>query len=115
MTQLDCIFCKIGRGDIPAEKLYDDGVAFAIRDINPRAPAHVLVIPYAHVEALAAASDDEVAAAKHCFAVAPRIARELGLADDGYRLVANQGSDSGQEVPHFHLHILGGRRLGGMG
>ena len=113
-TEQDCIFCKIGRGDIPVEKLFDDGEAFAIRDINPKAPVHALVIPHPHVEALHAADANRSAAA-HCLAVAPGVARELGLDEAGYRLVANQGADSGQEVPHFHLHILGGRRLGVMG
>ena len=115
MTDPNCIFCKIARGEIPAEKLYDDGTVFAIRDINPRAPTHVLVIPYEHVEALADADEALVAAAAHCLEAAPRIARQLGLTATGYRLVANQGPDSGQEVPHFHLHILAGRRLGPMG
>jgi histidine triad (HIT) family protein len=115
MTQQDCIFCKIGRGDIPAEKLFDDGTAFAINDLNPKAPTHILVIPHAHVEALTQASDDQRAAAAHCMAVAPQIAEAAGVATRGYRLIANQGPESGQEVPHFHLHILGGRAMGGMG
>lgn len=115
MVDPNCIFCKIAQGDIPAEKIYDDGTVFAIRDINPKAPTHVLVIPYEHVEALSDADPALVAAAAGCFEVAPRIARDLGVAETGYRLVANQGPDSGQEVPHFHLHILAGRRLGSMG
>ncbi|MCY4450224.1 MAG: histidine triad nucleotide-binding protein [Chloroflexi bacterium] len=115
MADPNCIFCRIAQGDIPAEKLFDDGTVFAIRDINPKAPTHVLVIPYEHVEALAEADGALVGAAAHCLEVAPRIARELGVAGAGYRLVANQGPDSGQEVPHFHLHILAGRRLGPMG
>ena len=115
MTDPDCIFCKIGRGEIPAEKIYDDGRVFAIRDINPKAPVHILVIPYAHIEALAEASPDNLAAVARCLEAAPGIVREAGLCASGYRLVANQGADSGQEVPHFHLHILGGRALGPVG
>ena len=115
MVDPNCIFCKIAQGDIPAEKIYDDGTVFAIRDINPKVPTHVLVIPYEHVEALSDADPALVAAAARCLEVAPRIARQLGIAETGYRLVANQGPDSGQEVPHFHLHILAGRRLGSMG
>ena len=111
--QDSCIFCKIGRGEIPSTKLFDDGQAFAIKDINPKAPTHVLVIPYAHMGALTEASDALLDAAAHCLAVAPRVAKELGVRS--YRLVVNQGADAGQEVPHFHLHILGGRRLGAMG
>ena len=115
MTEQDCIFCRIGRGDVPAEKVYDDGEAFAIRDINPKAKVHILVIPHAHVGALAGESAASAAAAAHCLEAAPGIAREHGVEESGYRLVANQGPDSGQEVPHFHLHILGGQRLGAMG
>ena len=110
----DCIFCKIGRGDIPSEKVFDDATAFAIRDVNPKAPVHLLVIPYAHVEALTDATAEEAAAAAHCLQVAPAVAQRAGLTPGGYRLVVNQGPDSGQEVPHFHLHVLGGRRLGPM-
>ena len=115
MADPNCIFCKIAGGDIPADKLFDDGTVFAIRDINPKAPTHVLVIPHEHVEALSAADSGLVAVAVRCLEAAPGIARELGVTGDGYRLVANQGLDSGQEVPHFHLHILAGRRLGPMG
>ncbi len=115
MADPNCIFCKIAQGDIPAEKLFDDGTVFAIRDIAPKAPTHILVIPHEHVEALAEADGALVGAAAHCLEAAPGIARELGVTGAGYRLVANQGPDSGQEVPHFHLHILAGRRLGPMG
>jgi histidine triad (HIT) family protein len=109
----DCIFCRIGRGDIPADKLHDDGTVFAIRDINPKAPTHLLVIPHAHVGALADESAEARAAAAACLEAAGAIAAAAGVGS--YRLVANQGADAGQEVPHFHLHILGGKRLGGMG
>ena len=115
MAEENCVFCKIGRGDIPAGKLFDDGRVFAVRDVNPKAPAHILVIPYAHVEALAEAPPDGLAAAARCIEAAPEVARDAGIAASGYRLVANQGPDSGQEVPHFHLHVLGGRALGPMG
>ncbi len=114
-SEQDCIFCRIRRGEIPSDKLFDDGMAFAINDINPVAPTHILVIPHAHVEALADASAEQAAAAAHCLAVAPAIAKQAGLAANGYRLAINQGADAGQEVAHLHLHILGGRRLGPMG
>ena len=114
MSEQNCIFCKIRRGEIPSPKLFDDGVAFAIGDINPKAPTHLLVVPYAHVEALTEASAEQLAAAAHCLTVAPGIAAAAGLTDGGYRMVVNQGADSGQEVPHLHLHILGGRPMGGM-
>jgi histidine triad (HIT) family protein len=112
-AEAGCIFCRIGRGEIPSEKVFDDGEAFAIRDIHPKAPTHVLVISHAHIGALAQSSDAHRKAAAHCLAVAPQVAASLGVTS--YRLVVNQGADAGQEVPHFHLHILGGRRLGAMG
>jgi histidine triad (HIT) family protein len=113
VSTADCIFCRIGRGEIPAERLHDDGTVFAIRDINPKAPTHLLVIPHAHVGALSEESAEARAAAAACLAAAGPIAAAAGVGS--YRLVANQGADAGQEVPHFHLHILGGQRLGAMG
>ncbi len=113
-TEQDCIFCRIRRGEIPSDKLFDDGTAFAIKDINPKAPTHILVIPYAHVEALADANVEQAAAAAHCLGLAPAIAKQAGLASNGYRIVINQGAEAGQQVPHLHLHILGGRPMGPM-
>lgn len=115
VTTQDCIFCKIGRGEVPSEKLYDDGTVFAIRDIHPKAPVHILVIPHTHIGALAASDPGAIESAAACFRAAPQLARDAGVDKGGYRLIANQGADAGQEVPHFHLHILGGRKLGPMG
>mgnify|MGYP003316871466 CR=1 FL=1 len=115
MTNSGCIFCKIGAGEIPSEKIFDDRVAFAIRDLYPKAPTHLLVIPYEHVEALTDASDAQRATAAHCLEVAPGIAAREGIGTRGYRLVVDQGTESGQEVPHFNLHILGGRGMEAMG
>jgi len=111
----DCIFCKIGRGESPSELLYRDDTAFVIRDINPRAPTHLLVLPFEHVTYLASFTPDREALLGHLVLVAREMAQREGLAESGYRLVINQGSDSGQEVPHLHLHVLGGRRLVAMG
>ena len=115
MSTQDCIFCRIGRGDIPAEKLYDDGVLFAIRDLSPLAPTHLLIIPHEHIGPLADAPDAQVDVASRCMAAAPHLAREMGVAENGFRLVVNQGAHAGQEVPHFHMHLLAGRPLGTMG
>tara|TARA_Y100001936_G_scaffold250471_1_gene303340 strand:- start:3234 stop:3581 length:348 start_codon:yes stop_codon:yes gene_type:complete len=115
MNERDCIFCGISQGEITSNKIFEDDQAFAILDISPKAPEHVLVIPHIHVGDLINASLPEFKAARHCFEIAPQIAKSRGLGLSGYRLVTNQGSDSGQEVPHFHLHILGGRKLQGMG
>jgi histidine triad (HIT) family protein len=111
----ECIFCKIGQGEIPSEVLYRDDAAFVIRDINPRAPTHLLVLPIEHVTYLASFTPEREALLGHMFLVAREMAQRQGLTDRGYRLVINQGPDSGQEVPHLHLHVLGGRRLGVMG
>lgn len=115
MVGEDCIFCRMGRGEVPVKKVFDDGTAFGINDINPKAPTHILLIPYAHVTALTDADVADSDAAAHCLSVAPTVAHGAGITSPGYRIVVNQGPDSGQEVPHFHMHILGGRQLGSMG
>ena len=111
----DCIFCKIGRGDIPSSLLDRDDRVFVIRDINPKAPTHLLVVPIEHVTYLASFTQDREALLGHMLLVAREMAQREGLTESGYRLVINQGPDSGQEVPHLHLHVLGGGRLGAMG
>ena len=111
----ECVFCRIGRGEIPGDILYRDDQAFVIRDINPRAPTHLLVLPFEHVTYLASFTQDREALLGHLVLVAREMAQREGLAESGYRLVINEGADSGQEVPHLHLHVLGGRRLGAMG
>ena len=111
----ECIFCRIGRGEVPSDLLYRDDSAFVIRDINPRAPTHLLVLPFEHVTYLASFTQDREALLGHLVLVAREMAQREGLTESGYRLVINQGADSGQEVPHLHLHVLGGSRLGAMG
>ncbi len=109
------IFAKILRGEIPCGKVYEDEHALAFRDINPQAPTHVLVIPKgAYVswdDFSARASEAEIAGFVRAVG---EVAREAGLVADGYRLLANVGRDSGQEVPHLHIHIFAGRPLGPM-
>jgi histidine triad (HIT) family protein len=109
------VFARILRGEIPCRKVYEDDYALAFHDINPQTPTHVLVIPKgAYVsfdDFSAAASDAEILGLMRA---AGRIARDLGLAEPGYRMLANIGPDSLQEVPHFHLHLFGGRRMGAM-
>jgi histidine triad (HIT) family protein len=109
------IFARILRGEIPCDKVYEDEHVLAFRDIKPQAPVHVLVIPKsAHVSAqdFGANATREDAAAM--WAAIPKIAEQEGIAATGYRVIANTGLNGGQEVPHFHVHILGGRRLGRM-
>jgi len=109
------IFAKILRGEIPCNRVYENGHALAFEDINPQAPTHVLVIPkgayVSNDDFTARASDAEITG---FFRAVGHVARELGLADPGYRILANTGRDGGQEVPLFHVHICGGRQLGRM-
>ncbi len=109
------IFAKILRGEIPCNKAYEDDHVLAFHDINPQTPTHVLVIPKGAYESFddfsQKASDAEIAALVRA---AGKIARDEGVAEAGYRVLANTGADGLQEVPHFHLHIFGGRNLGRM-
>ena len=114
MTE-QCIFCRIARGDVPSEILDRDDTAFVIRDINPKASTHLLVIPLEHVTQIAGFDPDGAGLLGHMMLMASEAARREGIAESGYRLVINQGADSGQEVDHLHLHVLGGNRLGAMG
>jgi diadenosine tetraphosphate (Ap4A) HIT family hydrolase len=109
------IFARILRGEIPAKTVYEDAFALAFHDINPQAPVHILVIPKgAYVswdDFSARGSDAEIAGFVRAVG---HVAREQGLVVPGYRLLANAGANSGQEVPHLHVHIFGGRGLGPM-
>ena len=104
-----CLFCCIVRGEIAAERLAESDNAIAIRDVAPQAPVHVLVIPKVHVQSLAQATDG--AELGELMLLAAKVARDSGLADDGYRVVVNTGQNGGQTVPHLHLHVLGGRPM----
>ena len=111
----DCIFCRIGGGQVDSDILYRDDNCFVIRDIAPKAPVHLLVIPNQHFTYLSDLTPAHYPMMGGLFTVAGEMARREGVADTGYRLVINQGSDAGQAVPHLHLHVLAGKRLGGMG
>ncbi len=104
------IFTKIIDREIPADIVYEDDVCLAFRDINPKAPTHILVIPKKEISSLAALSDEDEQIVGRCVMAASKIAADEGL-DDGYRLVVNSGDDGGQEVPHLHFHVLGGRKM----
>jgi len=107
------VFAKILRGEIPCQKVLEDAHVLAFRDIKPQAPAHVLVIPKGKYISIAdfgaKASPEEITG---FFRAVAHIAKQVGVEDTGYRLISNAGPDSHQEVPHFHVHILGGRKLG---
>ena len=115
MEERDCIFCKIGQGLVPAEFLFRNDHLFAIRDISPKAPVHLLIIPYDHVGALTDEEPEQLQALGMLFTAAAALAKRLGFQQNGYRLVINQGPHSGQEVAHIHMHLLAGQRLGAMG
>ena len=111
----ECIFCKIGCGEIPADILYRNEHCFVIRDIAPKAPTHLLIIPNGHVTYLTGTTEALAPVLGGMFSAVREMSQCEGVADDGYRLVINQGRDSGQQVPHLHMHLLGGRPLGEMG
>ncbi|MBI3953997.1 MAG: histidine triad nucleotide-binding protein [Chloroflexi bacterium] len=111
MPAQDCIFCKIVAGEIKGERLFDDDQVIAIRDINPQAPVHILVISREHIESLIRLPSEKAPILGHMSAVGNELARHEGLWPKGYRLVINAGPDGGQSVPHLHLHLLGGRPM----
>jgi len=110
-TDKDCIFCKIAAGEIPTEFLYRDEEVIVFRDINPLTPVHLLVVSREHIPSLAAMADAATPVVGKMVKAANRVAREQGIAQKGYRLTINSGADSGQIVPHLHMHLMGGRRL----
>jgi histidine triad (HIT) family protein len=111
MKLTDCIFCKIIAGKVPTEFLYQDEEIVAFRDIHPLAPQHILIVPKEHIASLIDLKPQHRELVGKLVEVANGLARTVGIADNGYRLVANCGSDGGQVVPHVHLHLLGGRRM----
>ena len=108
----DCLFCRIASGAIPSTAVASSDRSYAFRDLNPQAPTHVLVVPRAHIATADDVRGDHAADVADLFVTAQDVARREGLMPDGYRLVFNVGEISGNSVPHLHLHVLGGRRLG---
>ena len=106
-----CIFCRIIAGEIPADIVYQDQDFLAFRDIMPKAPTHVLVIPKTHVTSAAELTDGQKELAGRLIIIAKNLAEKEGIARRGYRLVINCGAEGGQVVPHLHLHLIGGRQM----
>ncbi|MBQ7699772.1 MAG: histidine triad nucleotide-binding protein [Clostridia bacterium] len=106
----DCLFCKIIAGDIPSNKVYEDDLVFAFRDINPQAPTHILVVPKEHIASAADITKNNSAVIAHIFEVIPQIAKSEGL-KNGFRVITNSGPDACQSVHHIHFHILGGEQM----
>ena len=107
----DFLFCRILNGEVPSEIVAEGDDWLAFRDIDPQAPVHVLIIPRRHVESVAAFEADEAEAAGRLLLAAAETARELGVDEDGYRLVTNRGEKAGQSVFHLHVHLLAGRPM----
>ena len=107
----DCLFCRIVAGEIPAELVHSDDLVIAIRDIAPRAPTHVLFLPRVHIRSAAELTEADGPLLGRLFAAAADFARSAGIADQGYRMVANIGRWGGQTVDHLHVHLLGGRSM----
>ncbi len=107
-----CIFCRIAAGEIPSRRVYEDEHLVAIRDIQPAAPVHVLVIPREHLESINDLEERHTELAGRLLLAVKRVAEQEGVAERGYRTVVNTGTEGGQTVPHLHLHVLGGRPFG---
>lgn len=111
MSQDSCLFCKIVNQEIPSEKVYEDDDLYAFRDIEPAAPEHVLIIPKKHIVSLLELRPEDEHLVGKILLAAQKIATDLGLAQNGFRLVNNTGEHGGQTVFHIHFHLLGGRNL----
>jgi histidine triad (HIT) family protein len=107
---MDCLFCKIIAGEIPSNKVFEDDLTYAFKDIHPQAPTHILVLPRKHIASLPDVSADDQALLGHLLLVSSEIARQAGLGQ-GFRTVINSGDHGGQTVDHLHLHVLGGRGM----
>ena len=107
---MDCIFCKIANGKIPATKVYEDDTVIAFNDLEPQAPTHILVIPKQHITSAADVTEENSPVIAHIFEVIAKIAKDLNLSN-GFRVVNNCGEDGGQTVMHIHFHLMAGRKL----
>lgn len=108
---MDCIFCKIANGEIKTNFLYEDDSVVAFNDLDPQAPVHVLIIPKKHYSSIMDLNEEDEKLIGHIFTVAKKIAKDLEIADSGFRVVTNVGKDGGQSVNHIHFHLLGKRKM----
>lgn len=108
----DCIFCKIVKGEIPSEKVYEDEKVLAFKDINPVTPIHVLIIPKKHFKDVLDVKEEDKEIIADLFQSINKIAKTLGIEENGFRVINNCGKDAGQEVMHLHFHLLAGKKLG---
>ncbi len=106
-----CLFCKIVNGEIPSQMVYEDDLVYAFKDIEPKAPVHILLVPKQHFDGLSAMTESEQALLGHMQLVLSKLAQSHKIDQSGYRVVTNNGQDGGQSVGHLHYHLLGGRSL----
>ncbi|MHB8377171.1 MAG: HIT domain-containing protein [Dehalococcoidia bacterium] len=111
----DCLFCKMAAGDMSVTKLHDDDLVFAIRDINPRAPVHLLIVPKQHIDDARHVREAHGPLLARMFDTAARLADREGIEKRGYRLAFNVGEEAGMTISHLHMHLVGGRHLGAEG
>jgi len=112
---MNCLFCKIISGEIKSDKVYEDENLIAFKDINPKGPVHILLVPKKHFATLNDIPASEFGLVAKIFQAVQKIAKEQGVAELGYRTLINTNKDAGQEVFHIHWHLIGGKKLGGMG
>lgn len=105
----NCIFCKIAAGEVPASKVFEDARVMAFKDLDPQAPVHILIIPKEHYASILDVGCNSDSPLNAMVLAAQKIAKDMGVAETGFRLVINAGKDGGQSVPHLHMHLLGGR------
>ena len=108
---MECVFCKIVKKELPSDIIYEDERFLAFKDINPKAPIHILIIPKKHIPSFAETEESDKEIIGDMLFLAKKIAKEQGLAEKGYRLIFNVGREAGQTIPHLHLHLMGGKRL----
>lgn len=108
---MDCIFCKIIQGEIPSKKVYEDEHVLAFHDINPIAPVHVLTIPKKHISSLLEIQEEDKELIGHLHLALQKVAKEMGVAESGFRVITNIGEHGQQTVSHLHYHVIGGRQL----
>ena len=108
----DCIFCKIAAGEVPSQTVYEDESVIVFKDLSPKAPVHLLIVPRKHIRSVAHFKEEDKELAAHIFVdVVPKLAADLGVDEAGFRLTINTGKDGGQSVPHLHVHFLAKRKM----
>lgn len=109
---MDCLFCKIINGEIPSTKVFENDMVYAFRDIDPQAPEHIVIVPKTHIKSANEITPENSKYITAVWEAVPQIAKQLGIDENGYRVVNNCGEYGGQSVAHIHFHLMGGRQFG---